>query len=150
MAMMKRPRRSMRLKSFGRPRHRRRSRAARDSEPGLCSHLAKERPSVRNNVYQLISQLRHADEAPGISADDKEKAKNLASELGQTVAYAPWWVRVMSALCLGIGTMIGYQRIVETLGGTARECTPDPGARRFGRVGLRRADRIFRLQRASG
>ena len=30
--------------------------------------------------------------------------------------YAPWWVRVLSAVCLGVGTMIGYRRIVTTLG----------------------------------
>jgi hypothetical protein len=32
------------------------------------------------------------------------------------VEYAPWWVRILSAICLGLGTMIGYQRIVTTLG----------------------------------
>jgi PiT family inorganic phosphate transporter len=90
--------------------------AARDSQPGLSSEIAKERSSVRNDVYQLISQLKYADEVKGIGEDDKNKAKSLASELGQTVAYAPWWVRIMSAVCLGIGTMIGYRRIVETLG----------------------------------
>lgn len=30
--------------------------------------------------------------------------------------YAPLWVRMLSALCLGVGTMIGYRRIVTTLG----------------------------------
>jgi inorganic phosphate transporter, PiT family len=92
--------------------------AARDSEPGLRSELAKERSGVRNDIYQLISQLRHAQDAPGDSDHDSDraKAKSLATELNQAVAYAPWWVRIMSALCLGIGTMIGYRRIVETLG----------------------------------
>jgi PiT family inorganic phosphate transporter len=90
--------------------------AARNSEPGLSSNDAKTRASVRNDVYQLIAQLKHADESPGIGDDDKKKAKSLAATLGQAVAYAPWWARIMSALCLGIGTMIGYRRIVETLG----------------------------------
>jgi inorganic phosphate transporter, PiT family len=90
--------------------------AARDIEPGLRSHEAKARAGVRNDVYQLISQLKHVDESSGINADDQKKAKSLAASLGQAVAYAPWWVRIMSALCLGIGTMIGYRRIVETLG----------------------------------
>jgi PiT family inorganic phosphate transporter len=46
------------------------------------------------------------------------------------VEYAPWWVRLLSALCLGIGTMIGYKRIVTTLGerlGNAH-LTPAQGA----------------------
>jgi len=34
----------------------------------------------------------------------------------KSVQYAPWWVRILSALCLGLGTMFGYQRIVKTLG----------------------------------
>ncbi len=34
----------------------------------------------------------------------------------EAVEYAPWWVRMLSAVCLGLGTMIGYKRIVHTLG----------------------------------
>jgi PiT family inorganic phosphate transporter len=71
---------------------------------------------VRDNVYTLIAQLKHAEEVRGISEQDKQKAKSLSQQLGESVEYAPWWVRILSALCLGIGTMIGYQRIVTTLG----------------------------------
>ncbi len=42
--------------------------------------------------------------------------KDLAKQIGESVEYAPTWVRLHSALCLGIGTMIGYKRIVTTLG----------------------------------
>jgi phosphate/sulfate permease len=56
------------------------------------------------------------EEAKGISREDKERAKALAKKLGAPVEYAPWWVRILSAVCLGLGTMIGYQRIVTTLG----------------------------------
>jgi PiT family inorganic phosphate transporter len=34
----------------------------------------------------------------------------------RSVEYAPWWVRILSAFCLGFGTMVGYRRIVRTLG----------------------------------
>lgn len=71
---------------------------------------------MRDNVYTLIAQLKHAEEVRGISEQDKQKAKSLSQQLGESVEYAPWWVRILSALCLGIGTMIGYQRIVTTLG----------------------------------
>lgn len=89
---------------------------ARDSEPAMRSDHAKQRSETRNEVYQLISQLKHADEVSGIPDDLKKKAKSLAGELGKAVAYAPWWVRILSAVTLGVGTMIGYQRIVRTLG----------------------------------
>ena len=37
-------------------------------------------------------------------------------EVGALVTFAPWWVRILSALALALGTMIGYKRIVQTLG----------------------------------
>ncbi|HEY0340667.1 MAG TPA: inorganic phosphate transporter, partial [Steroidobacteraceae bacterium] len=85
-------------------------------ELGPQSPAAKARATVRDQVYQVISQLKHAEEAKGISKDDKKKAKDLAKQIGESVEYAPTWVRLLSALCLGIGTMIGYKRIVTTLG----------------------------------
>jgi PiT family inorganic phosphate transporter len=85
-------------------------------EVGPDSTTAQARASVRDDVYQVISELKHAEEVKGISAEDKKKAQQLAKQLGQAVEYAPFWVRMLSAICLGVGTMIGYKRIVKTLG----------------------------------
>jgi PiT family inorganic phosphate transporter len=85
-------------------------------EIGLKSETAKQRSNVRGDVYQVISELKHMQEAPGVNVHDQSEAKKLSKELGKSVEYAPWWVRALSALCLGIGTMIGYKRIVKTLG----------------------------------
>jgi len=85
-------------------------------EVGLRSAVAQTRSSVRDDVYQVISELKHAQEAKGIGGTDRQKARRVAKELGQRVEYAPFWVRVLSAFCLGVGTMIGYKRIVKTLG----------------------------------
>jgi PiT family inorganic phosphate transporter len=99
--------------------------AAPDAEPtlkparfeaGLSSPVAKERSNVRDDVYRVISQLKHAEEVKGISESDKKQVEALGKNIGRAVEYAPTWVRLLSALCLGIGTMIGYQRIVKTLG----------------------------------
>jgi inorganic phosphate transporter, PiT family len=87
-----------------------------DGHLGVASDTAKARSAVRDDVYKLIAQLKHAEDVKGISADDKERVKALAKQLGAPVEYAPWWVRILSAVCLGVGTMIGYQRIVTTLG----------------------------------
>jgi PiT family inorganic phosphate transporter len=83
---------------------------------GSTSPTAKARSSVRDDVYRVISQLKHAEETQGISESDKKEAQALGKNLGRAVEYAPTWVRLLSALCLGVGTMIGYQRIVKTLG----------------------------------
>lgn len=74
------------------------------------------RSAVRDDIYQAISELKHVEEAKGASEEDKKHAKELAKKLGDSVEYAPVWVRILSALCLGVGTMIGYKRIVKTLG----------------------------------
>jgi inorganic phosphate transporter, PiT family len=85
---------------------------------------------LRDNVYEVIGQLKHAEEVEGISNDDKKEIKATAKGLGQPVEYAPWWVRILSALCLAIGTMVGYQRIVTTLGARLGKThmTPAQGA----------------------
>lgn len=76
----------------------------------------QQKSNVRDDVYRVISQLKHAEDSKSISAAEKKDAQRLSKQLGNYVEYAPLWVRMLSALCLGIGTMIGYKRIVTTLG----------------------------------
>jgi inorganic phosphate transporter, PiT family len=101
-----------------------------DGHLGVSSETAKRRSTLRNDVYEVVSQLKHAEEVSGISSDDKKEVKAIAKRLGQPVEYAPWWVRILSAMCLGVGTMIGYKRIVTTLGARLGKThmTPAQGA----------------------
>jgi inorganic phosphate transporter, PiT family len=85
-------------------------------ELGPESNAAKQRSSVRGNVYRVISELELAEESSGISPAERKQAHGIAKDLEHSVEYAPMWVRLLSALCLSIGTMIGYRRIVTTLG----------------------------------
>ena len=85
-------------------------------EIGLRSDKAQRRARVRGDVYQVISELKHVQETKGVSAADKHQAQQIGKQLGPFVEYAPFWVRMLSAICLGVGTMIGYRRIVTTLG----------------------------------
>ena len=71
---------------------------------------------VRNDIYRVISQLQSAEHARNISPGEKKTARRIEKQLGNSVEYAPVWVRLLSAVCLGIGTMFGYKRIVTTLG----------------------------------
>jgi inorganic phosphate transporter, PiT family len=83
---------------------------------GSKSSAAQKRSSVRDDVYQVISELKRVDEASPATAMDKEQARDIAKKLRGSVEYAPLWVRMLSAICLGVGTMFGYKRIVKTLG----------------------------------
>jgi PiT family inorganic phosphate transporter len=85
-------------------------------QAGPNSEEAKIRATLRDDVYQVISQLKHAEESKQISAEEKKGVQKIGKDIGKSVEYAPYWVRLLSALCLGIGTMIGYKRIVTTLG----------------------------------
>jgi PiT family inorganic phosphate transporter len=76
----------------------------------------RERAAVRNDANRVISELRTASEAANINPVDKKEAKAIHDDAMKSVQYTPWWVRILSALCLAAGTMIGYQRIVKTLG----------------------------------
>lgn len=77
---------------------------------------AAERPAVRNDFNRVEAQLMKAGEAKGASDDDKKRIKAIHADLTKSTHYVPWWVRILSALCLGVGTMVGYKRIVKTLG----------------------------------
>jgi PiT family inorganic phosphate transporter len=77
---------------------------------------ADQRSAARNDLNQVLAELKAASQAKTASDTTKKQAKTVHDRLMKSVEYAPWWVRVLSALCLGLGTMIGYKRIVKTLG----------------------------------
>jgi len=75
-----------------------------------------ERAAVRKQFNQVLAALRAAESSRSLSKGDRAKAKSVHDDIMKSVEYAPWWVRILSALCLGLGTMVGYRRIVKTLG----------------------------------
>ncbi len=88
------------------------------------------RAQLRGDVYFVLSELKHVSETANAAPDDKAHARSLVKEMGPPVQYAPYWVRVLSALCLGAGTMVGYKRVVRTLGERLgkQHMTPGQGA----------------------
>lgn len=75
-----------------------------------------QRTGVRNDLNNALASLHDVTESKTAPEADRKSAKSIHDSLMRGVQYAPWWVRVLSALCLGIGTMVGYRRIVTTLG----------------------------------
>jgi inorganic phosphate transporter, PiT family len=88
------------------------------------------RAQLRGDIYDVVAEMKHVGEVKGASADDKKQAAELREQMSQSVQYAPLWVRLLSALCLGVGTMVGYQRVVRTLGERLgkEHMTPGQGA----------------------
>jgi PiT family inorganic phosphate transporter len=51
-----------------------------------------------------------------LSLSNKQKLKSEVDELKSITEYAPIWVILMISLSLGFGTMVGWKRIVITIG----------------------------------
>ena len=86
--------------------------------------------TLRGDIYDVLGQLRAVSEARDVSAEDKAMATSLRHDMAPPVQYAPIWVRVLSAVCLGLGTIVGYKRVVRTLGERLgkQHMTPGQGA----------------------
>jgi PiT family inorganic phosphate transporter len=105
-----------------------------DVSPGAPSGnnaaLRASRSQFRGDVYSVLSEMKYVGESATADAKAKAAAGRLRKAMGPPVQYAPVWVRVLSALCLGAGTMVGYQRVVRTLGEKLgkQHMTPGQGA----------------------
>jgi inorganic phosphate transporter, PiT family len=74
-------------------------------------------PNVRNDMYLASDAVRVIGaHPPGFDAEDMGKLKSLRSSLDSGTKYIPTWVKVSVALALGLGTMVGWKRIVVTVG----------------------------------
>jgi PiT family inorganic phosphate transporter len=74
--------------------------------------------NFRNDMYLLSEALRLMEKAapPRISALDWDVLKNYRKHLDRSTKFIPPWVKVAVAVALGLGTMIGWKRIVITVG----------------------------------
>ncbi|MDX2280759.1 MAG: inorganic phosphate transporter [Saprospiraceae bacterium] len=73
--------------------------------------------AVRKSVQELNKGLKGAME--GNLIQDKETRKVVKAEikkLSESYEFAPIWLIVLISICLGVGTMIGWKRIVVTIG----------------------------------
>ncbi len=73
--------------------------------------------NVRNQMYLTSEAMRLMPKfGPKISAQDEKPIANYKGFLDKSTKYIPTWVKVAVALSLGLGTMIGWKRIVVTVG----------------------------------
>ena len=73
--------------------------------------------NVRNQMYLTSETLKLlAKSGPKMSAEDTKIIANYKGFLDKSTRFIPTWVKVAVALALGLGTMIGWKRIVVTVG----------------------------------
>jgi len=74
--------------------------------------------NFRNDLY-LVGEAIHEIEKkhePALSAEDAPVLKNYKHHIDQATRFIPGWVKVAVAIALGLGTMVGWKRIVVTVG----------------------------------
>ena len=72
---------------------------------------------IRKNILLLRNELKHLKNNSEFANSKEAKSLIKSSEnLKRFTDYAPFWVVVLIALSLGIGTMVGWKRIVVTIG----------------------------------
>jgi PiT family inorganic phosphate transporter len=74
--------------------------------------------NTRNDMYLASEALRLLvkDQAASFSSDDDAKLNAYKKSLDNSTKFIPGWVKVLVAIALGVGTMIGWKRIVVTVG----------------------------------
>ena len=77
---------------------------------------AEQRVEVRRYLLCLDDTAKKVGKLPGLQAREKADLEKLRKDLTATTEYAPFWVILAVALALGLGTMVGWKRVVLTIG----------------------------------
>jgi inorganic phosphate transporter, PiT family len=74
--------------------------------------------NTRNDMYLASEAIRFLmkDKENGLSKDDVAALNNYKRSLDNATKFIPNWVKIAVAIALGLGTMIGWKRIVITVG----------------------------------
>ena len=73
---------------------------------------------IRRDVLLVVNRAKTllASSKVSLSTENRKTYDDSVKEMKTFTDYAPWWVLLMVSLSLACGTMIGWQRIVTTIG----------------------------------
>jgi PiT family inorganic phosphate transporter len=79
---------------------------------------ARQQSNVRNDMYISSEALRlfAKSKKPDFTAEEAGVMANYKKKLDLATKFIPTWVKVAVAIALGMGTMVGWKRIVVTVG----------------------------------
>jgi inorganic phosphate transporter, PiT family len=78
---------------------------------------AAQTANMRNEMYLTDAAITALAKQPGaVTAEQAHDLKAYQGELEKGTRYIPTWVKVSVAVALGLGTMVGWRRIVRTVG----------------------------------
>jgi PiT family inorganic phosphate transporter len=79
---------------------------------------AQDQTNVRNDMYVAGEAIRLMQKSgnPSFTPAENATLKNYKSTVDKATKFIPDWVKVAVALALGLGTMVGWKRVVVTVG----------------------------------
>jgi PiT family inorganic phosphate transporter len=85
---------------------------------GAISHVpAAATPNLRNEMYLAGDAIRLLPKSGAtFSANETRAMSGFSDSLQKGTRFIPLWVKVCVAIALGLGTMVGWKRIVVTVG----------------------------------
>ena len=84
--------------------------------PTLKDIPPADRANLRSDIYLVSESLNKMLKGTTFGADDKKTLGAYKDEMKSATMFIPIWVKAAVALALGLGTMIGWKRIVVTVG----------------------------------
>jgi inorganic phosphate transporter, PiT family len=74
--------------------------------------------NVRNDMYLASEAIRFLDKSDAalLTPEARKNLKSFKKEIDGATKFIPLWVKVSVAIALGLGTMVGWKRIVITVG----------------------------------
>ncbi|MBO9649004.1 MAG: inorganic phosphate transporter [Variovorax sp.] len=74
--------------------------------------------NVRNDMYLASEGIRLLDKSGAVTLDEDAKGRvnTFRQSIDDATKFIPLWVKVVVAIALGLGTMVGWKRIVITVG----------------------------------
>ena len=88
-----------------------------DGKQSLTEIEVTKRGHVRSDLYLVTGAISKLNQQGLLgSEDDRGALLRYSESLDATIRYIPTWVKLAVAIALGLGTMIGWKRIVVTVG----------------------------------
>ena len=92
------------------------TRECADPKNQQSAACAKMREALLD-LHQTISRaIKQGENSGKFTPHQVEQMTNARTVLGEFIEYVPFWVILLSAIALGLGTAFGYEKIVTTLG----------------------------------
>ncbi len=86
-----------------------------ETKENINLNIRKDIASINKDIASILDPTDYISSVK-FSKEEKKILKSSASTMKSFIEFVPWWVILMISISLGFGTMVGWKRIVVTVG----------------------------------